>query len=135
MSLLARSLIRRKGETAVWRRRILGARDAVTGHPAITWMSGIFFDPDCFDCDCFVCDSNIEIIREHINTREETIAGNRMTRKVVAFFTWAPIHKYDQIDYHGDTFEVESVEYRLWLNGERSFQRAIMVEVSLYGDH
>jgi len=107
----------------------------VTGHPAITWFSGLCFDCDCFDPDCFLCDYNIEIIREHISTREETIAGNRMTRKVVAFFTWAPIRKYDQIDYHGDTFEVESVEYRLWLNNERSFNRAIMVEVSLYGDH
>jgi len=58
-----------------------------------------------------------------------------MTRKVVVFFTWEPIRKYDQIDYHGDTFEVESVEYRLWLNNERSFNRAVMVEVSLYGAH
>jgi len=133
MSLLARSLIRRKGENAVWRIRQLGARSAVTGHPAITWLSGIFFDPDCFDCDCFVCDSNIEIIRERVSTREETIAGNRMTKKVVTFFTWAPIRKYDQIDYQGDTFEVESVEYRLWLNNVRAFQRAIMVETTYYG--
>lgn len=133
MAFLPRSLIRRKGETAVWRIRQLGARDTVTGHPTITWLSGIFFDPNCFDCDCFVCDSNIKIIRERVTTREVEIAGNRMTKKVITFFTWAPLHKYDQIDYHGDTYEVESVEYRLWLNGQRSFQRAICVEVSLYG--
>jgi len=135
MSRLARSLIARKGETAVWRQRVEGARSSVTGHPAITWLSGDCFDCDCFDPDCFICDYVIKIIREHISTREETIAGTRMTRKVVVFFTWEPIRKYDQIDYHGDTFEVESVEYRLWLNNERSFNRAVMVEVSLYGAH
>ena len=133
MSRLARSLIARKGETAVWRSRVLGARDAVTGHPTITWISGECFDCDCFDPDCFLCDYEIKIIREHISTREVEVAGTRMTNKVVAFFTWEPIQKYDQIDYHGDTFEVESVEYRLWLNGERSFNRAIMVERTLYG--
>lgn len=135
MTYLPRSLIRRKGETAVWRSRQLGARSSVTGYPVITWISGVCFDCDCFDPDCFLCDYNIKIIREHISTREETIAGNRMTRKVVAFFTWAPLHKYDQVDYHGDTFEVESVEYKLWLNGKRSFNRAVMVEVSYYGHH
>ena len=127
MSRLPRSLIRRKGEVAVWRIRHLGARSTVTGHPAITWISGVFFDPECFDCDCFVCDSNIEIIREHISTRE--IEGTRMTRKQVSFFTWAPINKYDQIDYHGETYEVDSVEYNLYLDGSRAFQRAVMVEV------
>ena len=133
MSRLARSLIARKGETAVWRHRVLGVRNAVTGHPAITWMSGVCFDCTCFDPACFLCDYNIEIIREHISTREVEVAGNRMTNKVVAFFTWAPIEKNDEIDYHGDTFEVESVEYRLWLNAERSFNKAIMVEKSFYG--
>ena len=133
MSRLPRSLIARKGETAVWRVRILGARDAVTGHPAITWMSGLCFDCECFDPDCFLCGYNIPIIRERVSTREVEIAGNKMTKKVVTFFTWAPLHKYDQIDYHGDTFEVESVEYRLWLNEERSFNKAIMVERTLYG--
>ena len=129
MSRLARSLIRRKGEIAVWRIRVEGARNIVTGYPAVTWISGVFFDCDCFDPDCFVCDSNIEIIREHISTREETVAGTRVTRQVVAFFTWAPLHKYDQVDYHGKTFEVESIEYPLYLDGYRSFQRAVMVEV------
>lgn len=129
MSLLARSLIRRKGETAVWRIRSEGARSTVTGHPVITWISGIFFDCDCFDPDCFVCDSNIEIIREHISTREETIAGTRVTRQIIAFFTWAPLHEGDQIDYHDKTYEVESLEYPLYLNNVRAFQRAIMVEV------
>ena len=129
MSRLARSLIRRKGEIAVWRIRVEGARNIVTGYPAVTWISGVFFDCDCFDPDCFVCDSNIEIIREHISTREETVAGTRVTRQVVAFFTWAPIQKYDQIDYHGKTFEVESIEYPLYLDGYRAFQKAIMVEV------
>jgi len=131
MSRLPRSLIRRKGETAVWRIRNLGARSTVTGHPVITWISGVFFDPSCFDCDCFVCDSNIEIIREHISTREVEVAGTRMTRKQISFFTWAPIAKYDQVDYHGETYEVDSVEYRLYLDGYRSFNRAICVEVSL----
>lgn len=133
MSRLARSLIDRKGEPAAWRSRVLGARDSVTGHPAVTWLGGECFDCTCFDPDCFLCDYNINIIREHISTREVEVAGSRMTNKVVAFFTWSPIKKYDQIDYHGDTFEVESVEYRLWLDGERSFCRAIMVEKSYYG--
>lgn len=108
---------------------MLGARSTVTGHPVITWISGIFFDCSCFDPDCFVCDGNIEIIREHISTREVEVAGTRVTRMQVAFFTWAPIQKYDQIDYHGRTFEVDSAEYRLYLDGTRSFQRAVMVEV------
>jgi len=134
MSRLARSLIARKGETAVWRQRSLGVRSGTTGHPAISWIYGVCFDCDCFDPDCFLCDYNIEVIRERVSTREKWIAGNRVTEKVVTFFTWAPIAKYDQIDYHGETFEVESVEYRLYLNGERAFQRAVTVQTSYYGE-
>lgn len=133
MALLPRSLIRRKGEVAVWRIRNEGARATASGHPAITWISGIFFDPDCFDCDCFVCDSNIEIIRERVSTREEEVAGTRVTKQVVTFFTWAPIRKYDRIDYNGVTYEVESVEYPVYLHSVRSYQRATMVEVGYYG--
>jgi len=101
----------------------------VTGHPAVTWLSGLCFDCSCFDPDCFLCDYVIEIIRQHISTREVEVAGTRMTRKQVSFFTWAPINKYDQIDYHGGTYEVDSVEYNLYLDGSRAFQRAVMVEV------
>jgi len=129
MSLLARSLIRRKGEVANWRVRKLGARDVNTGYPAVSWQSGVFFDPSCFDCDCFVCDSQIEIIKEHISTREVEVAGTRMTQQVVAFFTWAPIQKYDQVDYHGIAYEVESAEYPLYLGGTFSHQRAVMAQV------
>lgn len=130
MTYLPRSLIRRKGEPAVWRIRQEGARSTITGHPALTWLSGVFFDPACFDCDCFVCDANIEIIVKDITTREETIAGTRMTKKVIKFFTWPRLHKYDQIDYHGETYEVESSESKHHLNGQFAYQDCIMAQVS-----
>jgi len=133
MSRLAPSFIKRKGETATWRSRVLGSRDSVTGHPAITWISGLCFDCDCFDPDCFLCDYNIEIIKSKISTREVEVAGTRMTRKHIRFFTWAPIKKYDQIYYHGETYEVESVETHYYLNGARSYQDAEMVERSFEG--
>jgi len=123
------------GEPAVWRSRQLGARSAVMGFPVITWVTGVCFDCDCFDPDCFLCDHNIEIIKEHVSTREVEVGDTRLTQRMVKFFTWAPIKKGDQIDYHGEVYEVESVEYRLYLTGQRSYQHAVMAEVSIYGDH
>lgn len=134
MSLLAPSFIKRMGEPAIWRNRILSDRAAVTGFPEVTWEVGVCFDCDCFDPDCFLCDHNIEVIKEHISTREAEIGGTRLTQRVVKFFTWAPISKGDEVEYHGETYVVESVEYRLYLTGERSYQHAVMVEKSIYGD-
>lgn len=122
------------GETAIWRSRQLGARSTTTGFPAITWYSGLCFDCGCFDPDCFLCDYVIEVIKDEVSTREVDIGGTRATQKVIRFYTWAPIAKYDQIDYHGETYEVESVESRYYLTGTRAFQRAIMVEKTMYGD-
>lgn len=133
MSRLAPSFIKRKGEEAIWRQRVLGDRDAVTGHPAVTWFSGLCFDCTCFDPDCFLCDYVIEIIKQKISTRELEVAGTRTTRKHIRFYTWAPIQKYDEIDYHRETYVVESVNPHYFLNGQRSFQDAEMVEKSFEG--
>ena len=112
---------------------MLGDRLSTTGHPKVTWISGLCFDCTCFDPDCFLCDYNIEIIKSKISTREVEVAGTRMTRKHIRFYTWAPIKKYDQITYHGETYEVESVETHYYLNGQRSYQDAEMVERSFEG--
>ena len=134
MSRLAPSFIKRMGEPAVWRSRQLGARSAVTGFPVVTWLSGICFDCTCFDPDCFLCDYNIEVLKEIISTREIDVGGTRMTQKVIKFFTWAPIEKDDELDYHGETYVVESVGYDLYLTGAKSYQHCVMVEKSRYGD-
>ena len=122
------------GEKAVWRARELGDRNVVTGFPAVTWFSGLCFDCTCFDPDCFLCDYIIEVIKKHVSTREVEVGGTRMTQKVIQFYTWAPINKYDQVDYHGETFEVESVQTIYYLNGLRAYQDCVMVLKSMAGD-
>lgn len=57
-----------------------------------------------------------------------------MTQKAIQFYTWAPINKYDQVDYHGETFEVESVQTIYYLNGLRAYQDCVMIMKSIAGD-
>lgn len=130
MTYVPRSFVRRRGETAAWRIKTYGARNAVTGVPAITWVSGVFFAADCFDPDCFVTDGEIEIVKREVSTREVEVAGTRETRKQIKFYTWPRLNVGDQIDVYGETYEVESSRSVYHKNNRYSYSDCVMVEVT-----
>jgi hypothetical protein len=130
MTYTARSFIRRRGESAIWRIKQYGARNAVTGFPAVSWLAGVFFDPACFCCDCFVCDGEIEIVKREIATREVEVAGTRETRKQIKFFTWPKLHVGDEVDVYGETYEVESSKSVYHKNNLYAYSDCVMIQVS-----
>lgn len=123
------------GENGFWFRRLLGARDAETGWKDVTWEIDGCFDCDCFDPDCFDCAEYIKILKEEVSLREVEVGGTRFSQRVIKFFTYEDLEKYDRIKYHDEMYEVESITPTFYLLGDKAFQHAVMVQMSFYGDY
>lgn len=100
------------GEDAVWLRRVLGARDATTGWPTVTWMVGGCFDCDCFDPTCFLCGGTIKIMVDRMSTIPRDTPQGRVVETRAQMYTMAAIHLKDQIVYAGHYWEVEDANFK-----------------------
>jgi len=107
----------------------------------VTWDIGGCFDcENCFDPDCFECfseDDYIKVMKEEVSLREVEVGDTRLTQRMVKFFTYEDVKKYDRILYPadgGELYEVESVTPFYYLLGDKAFQHAVMIQRSYYGD-
>jgi len=100
------------GENAIWRSRVLGARNAITNWPIETYV-----------------ESDIKIRMDEISTREHDTAGGRVTEKRAKLFTLADVRAMDQIVYHNETWEVESNPTPIYLLNNIAFYRVIVIAV------
>ena len=121
------------GEYATHLRQTLGARNAVTGQPAVTWVpvgdAGDFacgdFDP--LDFDVAGC---IKIMVKTLSSREMEPTAGRVTDNRLRFYTVADIRHRDRVIYHSVTYEVETEPIEHYhLTGER-YRDATCIEVS-----
>ena len=113
----ATAFIERMGEDARLHRRVLGARDAVTGWPAESWSGA---------------GTAIKIFVDEILTREDdSFRGGRITlKRMKAFVKQSDGVSYrDQIVFPLGTvsFLVESVTTLEYLYGNAQFNRVILV--------
>ena len=101
------------GESATWRSRALGARNAVTNWPAESFT-----------------DTTIRVRVDEISTRESDLPSGRVTEKRMKLFTLSDVKAMDQITYKNEVFEVESVTTPIYLLGNVSFRRVIIVKMT-----
>ncbi len=109
MSSNAASMIRRRGEDITCKSRNLGARDATTGHPAITYT-----------------DTTIKALVEHISPREIKTAAGEAVDERIRVFTVSTIQYKDRIVYHSEMYEARSEP----VSHKSDFREIIMVKVS-----
>ena len=126
--------IDRHGETVQWQRRILGARDAVTNWPAVSWLSEGDFDDDDFDCDDFFCDGDVTAFEikgmfKRLGIREIDEASGRVTEKRVQMDTYSPVQHLDRIVYNDQIYEVESAPVDHDLRGVFRYRTCILMLV------
>lgn len=108
------------GEVATHYNRTLnlGARDAETQWPPVSWGAG----------------TEIKIFVDEILTREDdSMRGGRITLKRMKAFTKRAdgVTYRDRIDYHGQAFYVESVTTSEYLYGTAQFDRVILVRFTI----
>jgi len=107
------------GETATHYNRALGARAAAsTNWPAESWGAG----------------TEIKIFVDEILTREDdSLRGGRITLKRMKAFCKREdgVSYRDRIDYHFESFHVESVTTVEWLYGAAQFDRVILVRFTV----
>ena len=122
-------LINAIGEIVYVQNRALGARNAVTNQPAVTYGS---FDPDDFDCDDFNCAVKTKIIMNLNQVSEQDLdAGRLSVERQQGFLPGSiTVNHLDRIEYHGLLYEVESREVIEWHLGESGFQRVNLVRIS-----
>lgn len=74
--------------------------------------------------------TGVRIFVDEITTREvDTLGAGRITEKRMRAFVGASVtvNHMDRITYHGDTFEVESVETPEYLYGNLQYQKLNLV--------
>ena len=97
------------GEDATIYTRTLGARNATTQWPALTWGSG----------------TATKIFVDDIQTRETQTAAGRVTEKIVRGYvpSDAAVVHLDRVVYHGETYEVASVVTTEYLLGDAIYKK------------
>lgn len=130
-----RPFIDRFGETVLWYRRTLGARDAITQWPEITWLTAGDFDDGDFDCDDFFCDGDVDSIEikgmfKMIGIRESDQRAGRVSEVRLQMDTYQPVNHMDRIVYNDDVYEVETVPRDHDLRGAFRYRTCILVKVS-----
>ncbi len=130
-----RSLIDRAGETVTWYKRTLGARDAITQWPEITFLAAGDFASDDFDCDDFFCDGSVDSIEitgmfKRIGIRETDQRAGRVTEVRLQMDTYQPVNHMDRVVYNDDIYEVESVPRDHDLRGAFRYRTCILIKVS-----
>lgn len=125
----ATPLIKAMGETAYIQTRALGARNATTNQPAVTFGR---FDPDDFDCDDFNCAVKTKIIMNLIQVTERDLDSGRLSIERQQGFLPGDItvNHLDRVEYHGLLYEVESIETTKWHLAEAGFQKINMIRIS-----
>ena len=100
------------GESCTLHTQVLGGRNPVTQHPAVTWT-----------------DSTIKIMVDDTQTREITTAAGRVTEKTLRGFVGGTItvNHLDRITYQGETYEVTSTPTIEYLLGTPTFKKLEMV--------
>ena len=125
----ATPLILSIGETVYIQTRALGARNAVTNQPAVTFGS---FDPDDFDEDDFFVSVKTKIIMNLTQLSEQDLDAGRVSNERQQGFLPGDItiNYLDRVEYHGLLYEVESIEATEWHLAEAGFQRVNLVRIS-----
>jgi len=100
------------GETATLHTRILGGRNPVTQHPAVTWT-----------------DSTIKIMTKDVGTSEVTTPAGRITEKTMTGYIGGTItvNHLDRITYQGEIYEVVSTPTIEHLLGSAVFKKLNLV--------
>lgn len=115
----AAAFIERMGETALLYKRTLGVRAAAsTNWPRESWGVG----------------AEIKIFVDEVLTREDdSMRGGRITlKRFKAFVQHSDGVVYrDRVDYHGESFLVESVKTAEYLYGSAQFDRIVLVEFAI----
>lgn len=110
------------GETATWRSRQYGARDAETNWPAITWD-----------------ESTIKAMVRELSTVVRDTASGRVTEQRGRMYTTSPVELRDQVIYNGYYWEIEDVQFKHVLLTELGYYNCTIIrlkQVSLIlGDH
>lgn len=100
------------GESTTLRSRQLGARDAETGWPAVTWNT-----------------STIDVmVRKLGQTVRDTPAG-RVTETRARLYTGSTVQLRDQVIYDGYYWEVEDVEFRHLLLGATGYYDCTIIRL------
>ena len=125
----ATPLILSIGETVYIQTRALGARNAVTNQPAVTFGS---FDPDDFDEDDFFVSVKTKIIMNLTQLSEQDLDAGRVSNERQQGFLPGNItvNHLDRVEYHSLLYEVESIEATEWHLAEAGFQRVNLVRIS-----
>ena len=125
----ATPLILSVGEIVYIQTRILGARNAVTNQPAVTYGA---FDPDDFDEDDFFVSIKTKIIMNHIQTSEQDLHGGRLSVERQQGFLpgTVSVNHMDRVEYHDILYEVESTETPEYHLGQVGFQKVNLVRMS-----
>ncbi len=103
------------GEDAVLNTRTLGARNAVTEWPLITWS-----------------DADIKLFVDEVTSRDADTDSGRITVKVLRGFVGGavPVNHLDRITYHGEIFEVATIPTDEYLLGQLAFRKLELVQVT-----
>ncbi len=126
----ATPLIKAIGETCYLLTRVLGARNAVTQWPVITYTGD--YAGDDFDCDDFVCATEVKIIMNLIQVSEQNLPAGRISIERQQGFLPGDVtvNHLDRIEYHDILYEVESTEATEWHLAEAGYQRVNLVRIS-----
>lgn len=110
------------GETIYLFRRNLGPRSAVTGWPSVSFGAGAF-DPDDFDCDDFDCwaDETIYGMVRELGTGIRDTPQGRVMEQRGRLFTTTAVDVRDRINYNGDVWEIEDVQFYHLLLGDLGY--------------
>ena len=100
------------GESVIWWVRHLGARDAETEWPAVTWSVGACFDCDCFHPDCFACGGQIKVMVDKVSSLVRDTPQGRLTETKGQMYTAVAVSPRDRVEYSGYMWEVEDAQFK-----------------------
>jgi hypothetical protein len=102
------------GETVTWRDRQLGARDAETRWPAVTWAT-----------------SEIKVMVREMGTIVRDTPQGRITEQRGRMYTGTAVEMKDQIDYEGYWWEIEDVQFRHPLLGALGYYDCTLIRLGV----